>query len=86
MNGRPFPDIRELLARDNRAAPKEVWIAARRWFNRSRFVDMTPAVDPRGAVQHRAIWIDLWKPYWLAKRQIPDWLPLVPTRDTLDNL
>jgi hypothetical protein len=86
LDGRPFPDIRELRARENAAAPKEVWLAARDWFDRSKFIDMTLEVDRRITAPHRGVWIELWKPYWLAKRRIPSWLPLVPTRDTLDDL
>jgi hypothetical protein len=24
----------------------------------------------------RASWLSIWRPYWLAKRRIPDWLPI----------
>ena len=34
----------------------------------------------------RAMWFALWKPYWLEKKKIPSWLPLTPSRRTLDAL
>jgi hypothetical protein len=34
----------------------------------------------------QSAWTDMWKPYWLAKRRIPAWLPLVASRDALGNL
>jgi hypothetical protein len=29
------------------------------------------------------VWRALWRPYWLAKRRIPAWLTLAPSRDAL---
>ena len=34
----------------------------------------------------RASWLSLWRPYWLAKRRIPEWLAIAPSRDALDRL
>jgi hypothetical protein len=34
----------------------------------------------------RPTWLWLWRPYWLAKRRIPEWLPLAPSRDALETL
>jgi hypothetical protein len=34
----------------------------------------------------RATWLSLWRPYWLTKRRIPDWLPIAPSRDALEAL
>jgi hypothetical protein len=34
----------------------------------------------------RASWVSLWRPYWLAKRRIPGWLPIAPSRDALGML
>ncbi|MEA2928746.1 MAG: hypothetical protein QOG38_1174, partial [Hyphomicrobiales bacterium] len=33
-----------------------------------------------------AAWRSLWRPYWLAKRRLPRWLPLAPSRDALEVL
>ena len=32
------------------------------------------------------VWRQLWKPYWLAKKRIPAWLPVTPTRVAVDAL
>jgi hypothetical protein len=30
--------------------------------------------------------MSLWRPYWLAKRRIPHWLPIAPSREALEML
>ena len=50
-----------------------------------------PAIDPKrprwGTVPLvAAAWRSLWRPYWLAKRRLPTWLPLGPSRDALETL
>jgi hypothetical protein len=57
------------------------------WFDENRLIDIEPQYRKNNdSPLSRAIWTELWKPYWLAKRRIPSWLPLVPTRDTLSDL
>jgi hypothetical protein len=34
----------------------------------------------------RATWTSLWRPYWLAKRRIPERLPIAPSRSALEAL
>jgi len=34
----------------------------------------------------RALWRSLRRPYWLAKRRIPEWLPISPSRGALNTL
>jgi hypothetical protein len=34
----------------------------------------------------RATWLSIWRPYWLAKRHIPEWLPIAPSRNALNML
>ena len=43
----------------------------------------TPPSESTLAPLDRATWQQLWKPYWLAKRKIPGWLPLAPSMDAL---
>jgi hypothetical protein len=77
-----FLDITELQARGNTVAPREVWRAARQWFGQAD----GRAVEPRAyesVLPDRRAWIELWRPYWLAKRTVPDWLPLSPARHSL---
>jgi hypothetical protein len=80
----PLPNIVELTAAGNAEAPLDVWWAARQWLH----MHDLPQVDTKrrdwGTVPlDRATWISLWRPYWLAKRRIPEWLPLAPSRAAL---
>jgi hypothetical protein len=34
----------------------------------------------------RTTWLSLWRPYWLAKRCLPEWLPIAPSLHALDAL
>ncbi|HTW35953.1 MAG TPA: hypothetical protein VMD53_15140 [Rhizomicrobium sp.] len=81
----PLLYIMQLQAHRNRRAPREVWLAAARWIRQREIVregelawDTVPL--------DRAIWFALWKPYWLEKKKFPSWLPLTPSRRTLDEL
>ena len=83
----PLLSIVELEAAGNAKAPLEVWWAARQWLH----MHDLPRVDTKchdwGSVPlDRANWISLWRPYWLAKRRIPEWLPLAPSRGALQAL
>jgi hypothetical protein len=83
----PLPSIVELKAAENAEAPLDVWWAARQWLH----MHDLPQVDTKrrhwGSVPlDRATWISLWRPYWLAKRHIPEWLPLAPSRAALEAL
>jgi hypothetical protein len=85
--GDPLPNVLELKGAGNSKAPFEVWWAARQWLNMhdlSQFDPKKMAWD--SAPLDRATWISLWRPYWLAKRRLPDWLPLAPSRKALEKL
>lgn len=61
----------------NSAVPPEVALAVARWFRTYH----TPRLMPRPCRSSpQGAWQALWKPYWLAKRRIPDWLPLKTPR------
>jgi hypothetical protein len=75
----PLPHIVELSAAGNAAAPAEVWRAARRWLH----AQDAASTDPRRFKERRtdmdeAMWRAMFRAYWLAKRRIPEWLPLSP--------
>jgi hypothetical protein len=80
----PLPSIDELKAARNAEAPLDVWWAVRQWLHMHDLaqVDMTRR-DRRALPLDRATWTSLWRPYWLAKRHIPEWLPLAPSRAAL---
>jgi hypothetical protein len=82
-----LPRIRELRGPSNRIVPAEIWRAAIAWFDENQLIDIEPQYrEDNNAPLSQTIWTELWKPYWLAKRRVPRWLPLVPTRDTLSDL
>ncbi|HYD88634.1 MAG TPA: hypothetical protein VEA80_14260 [Vitreimonas sp.] len=77
-----LPTIREISGLANAKVPVDVFIAARRWLHAQdrpdidakRFQYRSPRFDA-------AAWRAQWRPYWLAKRRIPEWLPLTPPAD-----
>lgn len=85
--GDPLPHVVQLKGATNSKAPFEIWWAARQWLNMhdlSRLNTQQKTWD--SAPLDRATWLALWRPYWLAKRRIPDWLPLAPSRKALEKL
>jgi hypothetical protein len=83
----PLPNIVELKAAGNAAVPRELWWVARQWLHMSDLsrIDMGQR-DWGTAPLDRASWLSLWRPYWLAKRRIPEWLPIAPSRGALEAL
>ena len=86
-DGEPVPNVAELELASNRKAPKEIWCAVHKWIaaqdlTRFQVRDLKWGSAPLNC----RLWRDLWKPYWLAKRRIPFWLPLTPTRRIIDCL
>ncbi len=83
----PLLNIVELKGPRNAAAPTDVWWAARRWLHMHDLPQIKIGRrDWNTAPLDRTTWIALWRPYWLAKRRIPNWLPIVPSRKALDAL
>jgi len=83
----PLPVIREFKLSRNRKAPPELWLAAHKWLNGQDLLHLSQWKKSWPNAQlDRAMWIELWKPYWLAKRRFPEWLPLRPSEDALYNL
>lgn len=85
--GEPLLNIAELKGPGNTAASLELWWAARRWLHMHDLPQIK--IEQRGhdtAPLDRAIWISLWRPYWLAKRRLPQGLPMSPSRKALEAL
>lgn len=83
----PLLNIIELEGAGNTKAPRELWWAARQWLQTHDLLQIN--MDPRrwGTVPlDRDIWLSLWRPYWIAKRGIPEWLPIAPSRNALETL
>ncbi len=88
IRSQPVLSIAELKAAGNRQAPVEVWLAAQRWL-----VECGPSPEALAAIRAEKpaqlsspAWRALWRPYWIAKGRIPDWLPLSPSRGALASL
>ena len=82
----PLPSVIQLVMAQNKPAPREMWIAARRWLN-AHDLNALPVV----ATSHQyapagAAWRTQWRPYWLAKRRIPSWLPMAPPNNAPWNI
>lgn len=83
----PLPNVLELKGPGNADAPFEAWWAARQWLNLYDLSRANPKQHDWNSVPlDRATWMSLWRPYWLAKRRIPEWLPLTPSRKALQAL
>src|SRR5215470_10030423 len=80
----PLPNIGELKGQGNAGVSPEVWWAARQWIHMHGLpqIDLTRRATPL----NRDAWIALWRPYWLAKRRLPNWLPIAPSRGALGAL
>jgi hypothetical protein len=75
--------VGQLCLAGNAPAPPPLWLAATRWLVNQDVVLPGPPTDWRTTQPQRGAWVEIWKPYWLAKRTVPSWLPLSPSRDTL---
>ncbi|MGY8664057.1 hypothetical protein Q3C01_17045 [Bradyrhizobium sp. UFLA05-109] len=83
----PLPNIVELKGVGNKDVSRELWWAARRWLHTHDLSKIDMAQRKWGtAPLDRDTWLSLWRPYWLAKRRIPTWLPVLPSRDALEAL
>jgi hypothetical protein len=83
----PLPNVVQLKAAGNEDVSPDVWWAARQWLHLHDLPQVDTKPRDRGtAPLDRATWISFWRPYWLAKRQIPEWLPLAPSREALEAL
>jgi hypothetical protein len=83
----PLLNIVELEGADNTQAAPELWLIARQWLATHDLLQIDIAERRWGSAPlDRATWLSLWRPYWLAKRRIPQWLPMMPSRNALDAL
>ncbi|WP_445217681.1 hypothetical protein ACKWRH_37725 [Bradyrhizobium sp. Pa8] len=83
----PLPNIVELKGPGNVEVSHELWWAARQWLHKHDLSQIDMAERRWGTMPlDRGSWVSLWRPYWLAKRRIPDRLPMTPSREALDAL
>lgn len=85
--GDELPSIMQIKLRDNKNAPRDIALVARKWLNAH---DLNQIVVPQrnwnSQELNRAAWVLIWRPYWLAKRALPSWLPLSPSSRGLNRL
>ncbi|MBH5388431.1 hypothetical protein H1B27_19385 [Bradyrhizobium sp. CNPSo 4019] len=83
----PLPNLIELQGPGNIEVSRELWWVARQWLHKHDLsqIDMRQ-FDWGTAPIDRESWPSLWRPYWLAKRRIPHWLPVAPSRTALELL
>jgi hypothetical protein len=84
----PLLHIQQLRRAKNAKCSHEEWWAARQWLQTH---DLPQAALRRvlkndATTLRRSLWVALWRPYWLAKRRIPDWLPLARCEAALSAL
>jgi PcfJ-like protein len=86
-SGDPMPTISQMQGPSNNDVALEIWWAARRWLHDH---DLPQIKSPRLAWGQAPLdptaWAALWKPYWLAKRRFPNWLPRAPSRSMLNSI
>lgn len=83
--GHPLLGIYQMRAALNGEPSLEVWQTTRRWFAQHELVFISN--KQRNSISlDRKMWGALWKPYWLAKKALPHWLPLAPSRYALRAL
>lgn len=83
----PYPHIAQIKLVNDKRAPAGAWRAAQAWL--SAQPQFQPGVRFKGWGTMSAnvnAWRKMWRPYWLAKRRFPEWLPLTPDRDAVDCL
>ncbi|WP_244425263.1 hypothetical protein [Bradyrhizobium sp. STM 3843] len=86
-HGDPLPRVVELKGPSNAQVSRELWWVARRWLHMHDLSTIQLDRPSWGAVPlDRFSWLALWRPYWLAKQRIPDWLPIAPSRGALEAL
>jgi hypothetical protein len=78
--GHPLLQVSQLKAARNEPAPIEIWRLVARWLHQHDLMSIEPARHRYGNTPPDvAAWRRLWRPYWLAKRRFPTWLPLAPS-------
>jgi hypothetical protein len=81
----PFLHIVQLKLAENKRASDGLWNVAQMWL-RSQNATCSEAVRQTAPIARTDSWRRMWRPYWLAKRRFPDWLPLTPTNEAVSDI
>ncbi len=77
----PLPGIGQLRTMNNKECDAQLWWAALRWMHGHDLRKIETCAVPWNKLEFdRTRWVDLWRPFWLARRRIPCWLTLCPDR------
>lgn len=83
----PLLQITQLKGPKNKDVSNAMWWVARKWLHSNNLIAITPVRSKYGTIPpDRLAWVRLWRPYWIAKRCLPAWLPLTPSTNALDEL
>lgn len=85
--GGPLIGIAQLQGPQNSTVDRDVWWAVVRWLVSHDLPSIATECRNWGSLfPDGATWRALWRPYWLAKRHLPEWLPLAPSYAALNRL
>jgi hypothetical protein len=79
------PHLQDVRGLRNEPVPAEIWWLAHRWLGTFAKASPNPLQGRDWQFLARG-WQSVWRPYWLAKRRIPEWLPLQPSPYALDRV
>jgi len=84
--GDPLLQVVQLKGPKNATASAPVWWAARKWLHGHDLSVIAPVTFKEALPLDRRGWIELWRPYWIAKQRLPAWLPLAPSAKAISDL
>jgi hypothetical protein len=84
--GDPLLQVVQLKGPKNATAPAPIWWAARKWLHGHDLSVIAPMTFKEALPIDRRGWIELWRPYWIAKQRLPAWLPLAPSAKAISDL
>jgi hypothetical protein len=84
--GDPLLQVVQLRGPKNATASAVVWWAARKWLHGHDLSVIAPVTFKEPLPLDRRSWIELWRPYWIAKQRLPAWLPLAPSAKAISDL
>lgn len=82
----PEPHIVQVKLKNDHRAPIGIWRVALGWLRAQTFSHLWARPEDDRPPVRLDVWRAMWRPYWLAKRHLPTWLPLRGHDDVLTNL
>jgi hypothetical protein len=76
-----LPSITEIKLQDNNKVPKALAVLARKWLTSHDVYSLDMKTKDFGdIVPNGTTWKELWRPFWMAKGKIPEWLTICPQK------